>query len=103
MPITVIRDEWRSAAWADDIATRIIALADSPLTGIRHIPAAVAVARPALATFLMQRQGLPARFDVRSRAEQPYPHLGRVEIISDYADEHAMPLAPVIVPAAPTA
>ncbi len=100
LPITVIADEWRSAAWANDIATRIIALADSALTGIRHIPAAGAVARPALATFLMHRQGLPARFEIRSRAEQPYPHLGRVEIASDYADEHALPLAPVIVQAA---
>jgi len=100
LPITVIGDESRSAAWAGDIAARIVLLAQSNLTGIRHIPAQRAVARPELATFLMKQQGLPATFTVRQRAEQPHPHLGNVEIGSDYTDAHATPLASVVRPAA---
>jgi len=96
LPITVIRDEWRSAVWVDDLADRVHALARSPLTGIRHIAATRAVARPELAAFLMRRHGIPAQFDVQSRAEQPYPHLGRVELRSDYDDELARPLASVV-------
>jgi dTDP-4-dehydrorhamnose reductase len=96
LPITVIRDEWRSAAWAGDIARRIFAMAQAPLTGARHIAATRAVARPELATFLMHGQGLPAQFSVRDRAEQAHPHLGRVELVSDYDDNLATPLVSVI-------
>lgn len=96
LPITVIGDESRSAAWADDIADRVLAMAQSPLTGIRHIPAQDAVARPQLAAFLMNWQGLPVDFEIRSRAEQRHPHLGHVEIASDYHDEYAAPLASVM-------
>jgi len=96
LPITVIRDESRSAAWAGDIAARVMRLAQSRLTGIRHIPAQCAVARPELAAFLMRQQGLSTTFTVRRRAEQPHPHLGHVEIGSDYLDEYAAPLPSVV-------
>jgi dTDP-4-dehydrorhamnose reductase len=96
LPITVIRDESRSAAWASDLAERIAALAQSPLTGIRHIAAAQVVSRPRLATFLMQRHGLPADFELRSRSEQSYPHLGHVELTSCYDDALGQPMPAVI-------
>jgi len=96
LPITVIRDEWRSAAHADDVAQRVFELAQAPIGGIRHITATRAVARPELATHLMNQQGLPARFSLQNRADQPYPHLGRVELTSDHGDELASALASVV-------
>jgi dTDP-4-dehydrorhamnose reductase len=96
LPITVIGDECRSAVWADDLARRIMAIAESNLTGLRHLAATRCVARPQLARHLMALQGIEARFAIESRAQQPHPHLGRVEIVSDDAGELSLPLTSVM-------
>lgn len=97
LPITVIADEARSAVWVEDLADRVYALAASEHSGIRHIPATRSIDRPALARFLLHRQGLPPSFEIQSRAQQPYPHLGRVEIVSRYSDAHAAALQSVML------
>jgi dTDP-4-dehydrorhamnose reductase len=98
LPITIVRDESRSAVWAEDLAERVMALADSTVCGLRHVAAHRAVGRPELAQYLMERQGLPPAFALASRAEQAVPHLGHVEIRSRYADEYSVPLPPVVLP-----
>ncbi len=92
LPLTVIRDEWRSTAWSADLAQRVFDLARSELTGIRHVTTQSVVSRPVLARVLMQQQGVSPDFDVRARAEQSYPHLGYVELATIYDDELAAPL-----------
>ncbi len=98
LPVTVIADEARSAVWVEDLADRVYALATSDHCGIRHIPAMGSVERPALARFLLHRQGLPPVFEIQKRAQQPYPHLGRIEIVSRFTDAHAIAL-PSVMPA----
>jgi dTDP-4-dehydrorhamnose reductase len=92
LPITIIEDEARSAVWSHDLADRIMDLAFSELSGVRHVPAAKVVSRPELARHLMQMQQLPPKFDVRRRVDQAAPHLGRVEVRSIHRDQFAAPL-----------
>jgi dTDP-4-dehydrorhamnose reductase len=96
LPITIIDDEYRSVVWVTDLAARIIQLAQSPETGIRHISATRAVSRVELANFLLSGLGEPANFRCKSRHQQPAPHLGRVELISIYEDTLSHPLASVL-------
>lgn len=96
LPITVIRDESRSAAWAVDVARRVFALSRSDITGVRHVTTTRTVARPELASFLMARMGLHPQFTLRNRAEQPHPHLGHVELTTEHHDELAAPLSSVV-------
>jgi dTDP-4-dehydrorhamnose reductase len=95
LAVTVIGDESRSAVWADDLAERILALAASRVVGLRHIPGARAVPRPELARYLLGLRSIEPRFEVRTRAEQPAPHLGRIELRSDYDDEYGLALPAV--------
>ncbi|OGS04318.1 MAG: hypothetical protein A3G41_06765 [Elusimicrobia bacterium RIFCSPLOWO2_12_FULL_59_9] len=95
LPVTIIRDEVRSAVWAEDLAQRILDYCDSPVTGLRHITAARAVSRIKLARYLNARFGLGLQFSVKSRKERPVPHLGRVELATIYKDPLAAPLPPV--------
>jgi dTDP-4-dehydrorhamnose reductase len=99
LPMTVVADEVRSAVWADDAAERVLALARSDATGLRHLPATRPVARPELAAYLCERFGIGARFDVQRRADRPVPHLGRVELTTIHDDALARPL-PAVCPAA---
>lgn len=92
LPITIIREEFRSAVPAADLARRILAYANSGITGIRHITASRAASRVELADRLITRHRLGARFTVRSRKERPVPHLGRVELATAYRDALAAPL-----------
>lgn len=92
LPITIIHDELRSAIWADQLAKRVLELAESDVTGCRHVVATRPVMRPDLAVALMASMGLPPAFDVASRAAQPYPHLGQVELATVYDDLLAQPL-----------
>lgn len=96
LAVTVVADESRSAVWADDLAERILALAASPIVGLRHIPGARAVPRPELARYLLGLRGVEPRFEVRTRAEQAAPHLGRVEMRSEYDDEYGTALPAVL-------
>jgi dTDP-4-dehydrorhamnose reductase len=101
LPITIVRDEYRSVVWAEDLAERVMTLARSEVCGLRHVPARRALGRPELATYLMQRQGLLPTFTLQSRAEQAVPHLGHVELVSRYADVYGMPLRSVVDEEAP--
>jgi len=38
-PITIVSDEYRSAVWADELACRVLQLAESSAVGIRHVAA----------------------------------------------------------------
>ncbi|MEE8409741.1 MAG: sugar nucleotide-binding protein [Myxococcota bacterium] len=96
LPITIIRDEQRSAVWADQLAKRVLELAESDVTGCRHVVATRPVMRPDLAAALMARMGLPPAFDIASRTQQPYPHLGQVELATVYDDPLAQPLDAVV-------
>jgi dTDP-4-dehydrorhamnose reductase len=97
LPMTVVADEVRSAVWAEDAARRVWSLARSELTGLRHVVATRAVARPELARYLNERFAIGAEFAVEHRCQRRTPHLGRVEL----ATRHAGPLAealPSVVP-----
>jgi len=96
LPITIIEDEYRSAVWLQDLATRVMHLATSAETGIRHIAATRAISRVELALYLMTLWGLPKKFMVSRRCHQPVPHLGYVELASIYRDEWSVPLPSVL-------
>jgi len=96
LPITIVRDEMRSAVWAADLAERVLRLARSELRGVRHVPATRAVSRPQLAEYLLRRRGLPVRYALSERRAQPAPHLGRVAIVSEHDGELATPLPSVL-------
>ncbi|RMH05355.1 MAG: NAD-dependent epimerase/dehydratase family protein [Nitrospirae bacterium] len=92
LPITIIHDEFRSAVWTSDLATRVMQLALSREEGLCHIPATRAVSRVELATHLFRLLGLPPTFRLASRRQQPVPHLGRVELASLSSSPLAAPL-----------
>jgi len=96
LPITIVEDEYRSVVWVDALAQRVMELARSQETGIRHISATRAVSRIELAHYLLTRLGLEARFHYESRHDRPAPHLGRVDLMSTYCDEWATPLPSVV-------
>lgn len=97
LPMTVIADEHRSTVWAEDAARRVWDLARSDVRGVRHVVATRIVSRPELARYLDQRFAIGARFSVGRRHERPVPHLGRVELRTEYRDALATPL-PAVVP-----
>jgi dTDP-4-dehydrorhamnose reductase len=96
LPITIVADEARSAVWADHLAERLVAWTRDEARGVRHVPASRVVSRPELATHLMRLQQLPPRFSLTRRAERPYPHLGRVELQSDFSHPLSVPLPSVV-------
>lgn len=92
LPVTIIRDESRTAMPSPLLADRIIDLALSPLTGIRHVTATRLVSRVELATALQRHYDLPGTIDISDRKSQPAPHLGRIHICTRYTDALAAPL-----------
>jgi dTDP-4-dehydrorhamnose reductase len=96
LAMTVVEDEIRSAVWAEDAARRIVDLANSRVTGTRHIAATRAVARPQLAAYLNQHYAIGAAFGVESRAARRVPHLGNVELATRFDDALAAPLPSVM-------
>ncbi len=96
LPITIVQDEYRSVVWAKDLAKRVMALASSGETGIRHISATHTVSRIELAQYLLKRLGLDANFRSERRHQRTVPHLGRVELTTRYEDELATPLPSVV-------
>lgn len=92
LPITIIDDEFRSAVRAADLAERIMRLARSEETGLRHVAATRAVSRVQLAEFLGQQLGIELVFDTASRQQQPAPHLGHVELITGHKGQLDQPL-----------
>jgi dTDP-4-dehydrorhamnose reductase len=96
LPITIVDDEYRSVVWVADLSERVMKLAQSQATGIRHVSATRAVSRVELATYLMSFLGESPNFMCESRHQRPTPHLGRVELTSAYGDLLSQPLASVL-------
>jgi dTDP-4-dehydrorhamnose reductase len=96
LPVTIIEDEYRSAVWMRELATRVLTIAQSAETGIRHISATRAVSRVELANYILDLLGIPTVFKIESRHQQPTPHLGRVELVSGYKGELFRPLMSVL-------
>lgn len=95
LPMTVVSDEVRSAVWAEDAGCRVWELARSSITGVRHITATRAVARPEIAAFVNAHFAIGATFGVEPRANRRTPHLGNVELATRYGDPLARPLPAV--------
>jgi dTDP-4-dehydrorhamnose reductase len=96
LPITIVEDEARSAVWTDALAERLVQFARASVGGIRNIAASRMVSRPELARHLMSLHSLAPRFHLTRRADRPFPHLGRVELRSDFHDALARPLPSVV-------
>jgi len=86
LPLTVIADEYRSAVWTHDLVKRVMELAYSNHIGIRHIPSDRTVSRLQLARYLNETHQIGASLDVRLRSQIKGPHLGRVELKSQFRD-----------------
>ena len=96
LPVTIVEDEFRSVVWVEDLARRVMALASSRETGIRHIAATRAISRVELAQYLFKQLKLEGNFHCESRHQRPTPHLGHVELTSTYQDELSIPLSNVV-------
>jgi dTDP-4-dehydrorhamnose reductase len=96
MPTTVISDEVRSAVWSEDLAERVWRLAHSGIAGIRHVVATRASSRVELARYLDTRFRIGATLAVATRHEQAAPHIGNVELGTEYTDPLASPLEAVV-------
>ncbi len=96
LPMTVVADEARSVVWAEEAARRVWELAESDVTGIRHLVTSRAVSRPELAAYLNTRFEIGAQFAVRQRSDRPVPHPGRIELRTVHRDPLAAPLSPVV-------
>ncbi len=92
LPMTVVSDEVRSTVWAEDAARRVWELARSAITGVRHITATRAIARPEIATFVNAHFEIGATFGTELRRDRRTPHLGNVELATRHTDELARPL-----------
>ena len=92
-----MRDEVRSVVWAEDLAARVLELAASDTTGVRHVVAERPTSRADLADHLNRRYAIGAAYQLESRRDRPYPHLGRVELRTTHHDQLATPL-PAVVP-----
>lgn len=96
LPITIIEDEYRSVVWAESLAERVMQLAQSSVQGVRHIPATRVVSRVELAHHLCSRMALPAKFSTERRHQRPTPHLGRVELATNFTGDLSRPLISVV-------
>ncbi|HUH05348.1 MAG TPA: sugar nucleotide-binding protein [Kofleriaceae bacterium] len=96
LPMTLVEDEARSAVWASDAARRVVALADSEHTGLRHLTATRTISRPELARFLSRYFDIGAEFALQRRRDRPAPHIGNVELATLFSDRLAAPLPSVL-------
>lgn len=96
LPVTIVHDEYRSVVWADQCAARVMNLAQSKITGIRHVAATRAVSRVELANHLLKLFDKPQTYESESRFERKTPHLGHVELASRHGGDLAAPLACVL-------
>ncbi len=96
LPITIVEDEFRSTAWAKDLALRVIQLAQSTEEGLRHLPVTHAISRVELANYLLERLGVEAHFKRESRHQRREPHLGRVELASRCSGLLTRPLTNIL-------
>ena len=96
LPVTIVYDEYRSVVWASDLSARVMALAASIETGIRHVTATRALSRIELANHLLKLFGEPASFERESRHQRTAPHLGHVELATRYRGELFQPLPSIL-------
>ena len=96
LPVTIVNDEYRSVVWAHDLALRVMRMAESHESGIRHVAATRAISRIALANHLLTIFGEPASYERESRHQRSAPHLGRVELASIHSGELYEPLRCVL-------
>jgi len=96
LPVTIVHDEYRSVVWAHELALRVMQLAESRQTGIRHVSATRVISRIELADHLLAIFGEPANYRRESRFERATPHLGRVELASRFHGEFSQPLTCVL-------
>lgn len=92
LPVTIVHDEYRSVVWADDLALRVMQLANSNETGVRHVAATRAISRVELADHLLTIFAGPSKYQRESRFDRSAPHLGRVELASLYRGRLYEPL-----------
>ena len=96
LPVTIVHDEYRSVVWAHDLALRVMRMAESGETGIRHVSATRVISRIELANHLLTLFGEPASYESESRHQRSAPHLGRVELASIHSGELYEPLQCVL-------
>jgi len=94
--MTIVADEARCAVWANEAAERVWRLADSTITGIRHLVTPRAIPRPELATYLDAAFAIGARFTTQLRRDRAAPHPGHIELRTVHDDALAAPLSPVV-------
>ena len=95
-PITIVSDEYRSAVWADELACRVLQLAESSAVGIRHVAATRVASRIELANHLLSLLDKPTGYSTETRRERSAPHLGHVELATVYNDVLSRPLMSVL-------
>ncbi|MBT3343070.1 MAG: sugar nucleotide-binding protein [Gemmatimonadetes bacterium] len=95
LPLTIVEDESRSTVMTHDLADRIMHLATSNETGLRHISAAL-VSRMELARFLTRQLGIDPVLNTVLRHQQPAPHMGRVELTTIHEGPLHQPLPGVL-------
>lgn len=96
LPMTIVRDEYRSALPLAAAARRVWELALSSLTGLRHLHAERVVSRPDLARHLAEKLDLQVQLKFQDRVERRAPHLGKVSMATIYRDALAAPLPSVL-------
>ena len=96
LPVTIVHDEYRSVVWVNDLALRVMQLAESTETGIRHVTATRAASRVELANYLLSVIGETTEYARESRHQRAAPHLGRVELATIYRGELSRPLPSVL-------
>ena len=96
LPVTIVSDEYRSVVWASELSRRVMQLAQSTVTDVRHILATRAISRTELANYLLAVFGESANYYSESGHERSAPHLGRVELGTIFNDELSEPLPSVI-------
>ena len=96
LPITIIKDEYRSVVWQSDLAPRVMQLAQSLESGIRHVASTRAMSRVELANFLITEYHIPASFNIETRHQQANPHLGQVELATIHEGDLFHPLSSVL-------
>ncbi len=96
LPVTIVHDEYRSVVWSHDLSRRVMQLAESTITGMRHVSTTRAASRVELADYLLSVFGERANYHCQSRHERSAPHLGRVELATIFKDEFSEPLPSVV-------
>lgn len=96
LPVTIVSDEYRSVVWADDLALRVMELAQSAEFGVRHIAATRAISRIELADYLLAIFGEASQYHRQSRFDRSAPHLGRVELATRHQGALYHPLCCVL-------